>query len=229
MCFDPVSAALVGGGGVAQGAASYLQAKNARANEQRAIDARARERAAETVRQQGFQQENAKTFADTLGIYEPGTQGASLAGAVAAREKAFADNLPKPSEQPTSSTTPNIVKTDRERANKRTADYLAQQGGARAAIEGLGDQFGANQRGVAGGARQIGTVNNFARSSAGINPAEQAAAAAKSQKPPSTLAELLGLAGTGAQLGGFLGLGQKMPFGVSPFAPLAGYQQGGGK
>lgn len=227
MCFDPISAALVGGGGAAQAGAAYLNAKNEAANAKRQIEARAQQRALETQRQQAFQAENAKTFADTLGVFDPAAQGASVAGAVAAREKAFADNLPKPSEVPTSASAPNIVKTDRAKANQRTGDYLAQQGTARAGIEGLGDAFGANARAVAGGRRQVGTINDFARSSATLNPAEQAAAAAKAYKPPSTLADLLGLAGAGTQLYGFMGAPN--PWAMSPFAPLPGYKQGGGK
>lgn len=228
MCFDPISAALVGGGGVAQAGASYLQAKNAQDNARRQEEARARARAAELQRQQGYQTENAQTFADTLGLFSPDAQGGSLASAVAQREKAFQDNLPQPSELPTSASTPNIVKTDRARAQKKADDFVAQQGNARARVEGMGDLLVGNQRGIATGARKVNTINNFAQSSAAINPAEQAAAAAKAYRPPGLLADLLGLTGAGSQLYGFMGApGLRQP--PNPFAMLPGWQQMGGR
>ena len=201
MC-DPITLA----GMALSAGGSLVSGREQAAAQQSAINAKNAALRAEMDRQKGFQDQAGRTFADTLGLFQPEAQVSQRADAIEARDAAVQPAVAAPiAPLPISASAPKLVKdTVQASGDKATADASARAP-ALAGISGFGDLFFNNDQNLAKSGAHLATTSNLSSASRGVNSVEQSVAFQNALNKQGGIGELVGLLGKGLFLGGATG------------------------
>lgn len=194
MCLGPEIAIALAANAAGKMVSDSKAASNAKAK----INAKQDSMRQEIELQRVYQAENDAQVQNTLKNFSADKNAQNTADAIAAREKVYAANQPVDigSYGTVRENAPQVVKTD---TAKSLQDALAKSkisAQALAKLGGTGDVFQGNNFGITGAANKIGTTNNLARGSSGVNQFEQVAAANNAGNKSSIIGDLLQTAGS---------------------------------
>lgn len=193
MC-DPISLGSLAVGAAGQALSGYENSQN----QADVINARNAATQAELARSKQYGAQSRQSFDNSVNIYSPGNQATNLAGAQSTIGDTLTGNAPTAANVGTitTSSAPRVV-GDSE--NHRLADVFTRAASKDANLAGLKGYDQAmfnNNVGLNSNARDIDTIGDFAKTSAGVNQIEQRAAAQNAKKPASGLGSLLSFVGT---------------------------------
>lgn len=193
MC-DPISLGSLAVGAAGQAVSGYENSQSQAAQ----INARNAATQAELARSKQYGAQSRAGFDKSVDIYSPGNQATNLAGAQSTIGDTLTGNAPTAADVGTitTSTAPRVV-GDSE--NHRLADVFTRSASKDANLAGLKGYDQAmfnNNVGLNSNARDIDTIGDFAKTSAGVNQIEQRAAVNNAKKPASGLGSLLSFVGT---------------------------------
>jgi hypothetical protein len=192
MC-DPISMGSLAVGAAGQALSGYENAQNQAAQ----INARNAATQAELARQKQYGEQSRASFDKSVGVYAPGAQDSNLAGSQASIGDALTRNAPT-AESVGTITTAGAPRVVADSEGKKLADVFSYGAGKDTNLANLKgyDQANFNNNvALNSNARDIDTIGDFAKTSAGVNQIEQRAAQNNAARPLSPLGSLLSFAG----------------------------------
>lgn len=205
MC-DPLTAASAGASAVG----SALSAKDANDNQNRMIAARNAATQAELGRQTAYGDRSRAVFDKSLGVYD--NQPGNIATAQGGVQGTLDSNAPTQAQVGTI-TTANAPKVVGASETSKLGDVFSRAATNRqnlGALKGYDQNFFDNGLALKQGGRDIDTIGDFSKVSAGVAKTEQDVATRNAARPPGLLGQLfqtagaLGMAGAGRGYGGTL-------------------------
>lgn len=218
MC-DPLTGLALG----ASAAGGLISGNEANANAKRQQDARNAATMAELERQKKYGEQSRGQFDQSMNLYAPGAQDASLAKSQSDVGSILAGNAPT-AESVGSITTANAPKVVGATEGQKLGDVfsrIAQNNQNLGALKGYDQNTLANKIALNSTGRNIDVTGDLSKTSAGVNKLEQQAAYTNAYKPPSGIGELLSF---GGNLGSYYAGGGKLglpKFGGSTTLPTS--------
>lgn len=211
--------AISAAGAAASAVGSYSNANNQQAQLAATQRRRNQEAEAERIRQRAFQDEASAEMARVLPqVANPQTLADAIGMRTAAAEQVT--RAPAAGEyRPTPQSAPAVVTNEVDRQRSKGAKRASSTATAKAKLSAYGDQQAGNSLAMTGAARRIAGITDASRGSAAILPLAQQAVVnnANRNQPAITFGDVLGLAGQGAQMYGFMGApGLNAPGGTIP-------------
>jgi hypothetical protein len=195
MC-DPLTAVAIGSA-AASGAGSLISGNEANANAKAQQDARNAATLAEVQRQKVYGDQSRGEFDKSQALFDPGTQAANLTKSQSDVGSLITGNAPTAASVGTitSATAPKVV-GDTE--NSKLGDVFTRIGQNAinlGNLKGYDQNNQANNLALTQQGRNIDTIGDISKTSAGVNKLEQNAAFTNAYQPPSGIGQLLSFGG----------------------------------
>lgn len=218
MC-DPISI----GSAAVSGIGSLISGSEANANAKRQQEARNAATVAELERQKKYGAQTRGEFDNSMSLYAPGAQDASLAKSQGDVGSLLTGNAPT-ADMVGGITTANAPKVVGATENSKLGDVfagIARNNQNLGALKGYDQNTLSNKIALNNNGRNIDVYGDFSKTSAGVNKLEQNAAYNNAAKPSSGIGELLSF---GGNLGSYYGGAGKLglpKFGGSTTLPTS--------